>query len=134
VDEGYDKAPRNPDAEYVRYKAKEIFYDRKFVSEDLIAWVLEILKSNRNKLRLLKVAHSSKRLNMADHLPKIKAPTLLVWGKQDQITPPEAGQTFAEKMPNARLLFIDKCGHAPNIEKPDELNAAAEDFLKEIGY
>jgi pimeloyl-ACP methyl ester carboxylesterase len=37
-------------------------------------------------------------------------------------------------MPHAKLFFIDKCGHAPNIEKPDELNAASGAFLNEIGY
>jgi pimeloyl-ACP methyl ester carboxylesterase len=71
---------------------------------------------------------------MYDHLPEIDTPALLVWGNQDRITPPEVGRTFVERMPRARLFFIDQCGHAPNIEKPDELNAASEEFLKEIGY
>jgi pimeloyl-ACP methyl ester carboxylesterase len=35
-------------------------------------------------------------------------------------------------MPNARLHFIDECGHAPMIEHPDQFNALTTDFLEEL--
>jgi len=52
-----------------------------------------------------------------------------VWGKQDVITPVEAAQEFAAKIAHAKLVWIDRCGHAPMLEKPAEFAAAVRDFL-----
>src|SRR3990167_4060496 len=134
IERGDSAVPANPNLEYLSKRTKEVFYDQSLPTEKMLEEVHDVLQHNRNKLRLIKLARSSRMLNMLDHLSEIQCPTLLVWGKQDEITPPEIGTTFANKMPHAKLFFIDKCGHAPNIEKPEELNAASEDFLKEIGY
>src|SRR5262245_43005960 len=59
----------------------------------------------------------------------IKAPTLVVWGKEDGLTPLGMGKAFAEDIPGAQLQVIDNCGHVPQIEKPAEFNAALLKFL-----
>jgi pimeloyl-ACP methyl ester carboxylesterase len=65
-------------------------------------------------------------------LHQIKAPTLLIWGKQDIVTPPFAGEKFHELIKNSRLVFIDQCGHAPMMEHPEEFNRHLEAFLQEV--
>jgi pimeloyl-ACP methyl ester carboxylesterase len=134
VERGYSQVPSRPNLAYARERVEQVFFDKKHATEELYMEVFEAIQSARNKLRFIKLARSSRALNMYDHLPEIDTPALLVWGNQDTVTPPEVGHTFANRMPNARLFFIDLCGHAPNIEQPDQLNVAAADFLQSIGY
>jgi len=126
--------PRDPPREYIRSKVEQVFFDPRHATDEIVDEVQDILRDNRNKLRLVKLARSVRAFNMHDRLPAITAPTLLVWGKQDSITPVEVGEVFARRLPQARMVVLDRCGHAPNIEQPEELNRLAEEFLAEIGY
>jgi pimeloyl-ACP methyl ester carboxylesterase len=129
-----DHAPLDPPREYIRGKVEQVFFDPRHATDEIVDQVEGILRDNRNKLRLLKLARSLREFNMLDRLSAITAPTLLVWGKQDSITPLEVGEVFAQRLPQARMFVLDNCGHAPNIEQPEELNRLAEEFLAEIGY
>jgi pimeloyl-ACP methyl ester carboxylesterase len=129
-----DYAPLDPPREYIRGKVEQVFFDPRHATDEIVDEVQDILRDNRNKLRLVKLARSLREFNMHDRLPAITAPTLLVWGKQDSITPVEVGEIFAQRLPQARMFVLDRCGHAPNIEQPEELNRLAEEFLAEIGY
>jgi 2-hydroxy-6-oxonona-2,4-dienedioate hydrolase len=129
-----DHAPLAPSREYIRDKVEQVFFDPRHATDEIVDEVLSVLRDNRNKLRVVKLARSLRAFNMHDHLPAITAPTLLVWGKQDSITPVEVGEIFAQRLPRAQLFVLDRCGHAPNIEQPEELNRLAEEFLVEIGY
>jgi pimeloyl-ACP methyl ester carboxylesterase len=64
-------------------------------------------------------------------LHQITAPVLLVWGKQDQITPPFVGEQFHKLIANSKLVFLDQCGHAPMMEHEDVLNEHLAAFLLE---
>src|SRR5215470_18386045 len=59
----------------------------------------------------------------------IKTPTLVLWGKDDGLTPLGIGRAFAEDIQGSQLVVIDNCGHVPQIEKPAEFNAALLKFL-----
>ena len=54
-------------------------------------------------------------------LPRVHAPTLILWGDNDRIVPVSAGERIADAMPNARLEVIADAGHLPHIEKPSEV-------------
>lgn len=60
---------------------------------------------------------------------KINQPVLLVWGKQDIVTPPEVAEEFYFHLPNAKLEFIDNCGHVPMMEQPKLFNQYLNQFL-----
>jgi pimeloyl-ACP methyl ester carboxylesterase len=129
-----DHAPLDPPREFIRRKVEQVFFDPRHATDEIVDEVQRVLRDNRNKLRLVKLARSLRAFNMHDRLPAITAPTLLVWGKQDSITPLEVGEVFARRLPNARMFVLDRCGHAPNIEQPEELNRLAAEFLAEIGH
>ena len=129
-----NNAPLNPDRPYIRERVKEVFHNEVWVTDGLVDEVYQTLQGNRNKLRLVKLARSLRQVNMHDLLPRIAVPTLLVWGREDTITPVEVGKTFAQRLPTARLHVFDRCGHAPNIEAAERFNRVAEQFLNEIGY
>ena len=62
-------------------------------------------------------------------LSQIRVPTLVVWGKQDQIVPFSSGEKYAAGIPGARLVAFDKCGHIPKVEKTAEFLSAVTAFL-----
>jgi len=70
------------------------------------------------------------RFDFTDDLPKIQAPTLIIWGDNDKTVPFKIHQTFAGKIPNNQLYVVKEGGHTPNMSKPEEFNCALEKFLK----
>ena len=68
------------------------------------------------------LARSAIKHNMEKDLDKIQVPTCIIWGKQDNVTPPEVAVEMDRLIPDSDLFWIDKCGHAAMMEKPDEFN------------
>jgi pimeloyl-ACP methyl ester carboxylesterase len=62
-------------------------------------------------------------------LNAITIPTLIVWGVEDPLFPIAHGRALAAGIPDAKLVTIEKCGHVPTNEKPNEFLAAVKDFL-----
>lgn len=60
---------------------------------------------------------------------ELKQPTLLLWGRQDPVVPLRVGERLAREMPSARLVILERCGHLPQEERPDEGLAAVQEFL-----
>lgn len=56
-------------------------------------------------------------------------PTLLVWGKQDQIVPFSAAEVYKKSIPGAELVAFDNCGHRPEVEKQAEFSQQLQRFL-----
>jgi pimeloyl-ACP methyl ester carboxylesterase len=116
--------------EFIREKACEIFYDPKHVTEELIDEVLSMLKDRTYVRFLIRVAKATRNYNVKGELAKLKLPTLIVWGREDQITPPAVAHEFKAGLKNARLVFLDRCGHAPPIERPREFSRVLRGFLR----
>lgn len=64
-------------------------------------------------------------------LSAIKQPTLIIWGREDGLTPLALGERFKKEIAGSQLLIIEKCGHVPQLEKAAEFNAALMKFLNE---
>ncbi len=62
-------------------------------------------------------------------LGAIKAPTLIVWGTEDALTPLAMGKAFSEDIRGSELFTIDKCGHVPQMESPMAFNQKVIAFL-----
>lgn len=71
------------------------------------------------------------RSDLRPMLPSIACPTLVLCGRQDQLTPLDRSQEMAEAIPGARLVILDSCGHLSTMERPDEVAAALRDWLAE---
>ena len=76
------------------------------------------------------MAKSAIRHNMANELPKMNTPTAIIWGKQDSVTPPNVAEEFNTLLPDSNLYWIDKCGHAPMMEHPEEFNTTLQQWLE----
>lgn len=121
--------PKRGNYEYIRERVSYTFYDPQVATKELVDEVFETTKSIPKCMRIVAIAKSAQRHNMAVEIPNIKAPTLLVWGLNDTITPPMVAHEFNRLIPNSSLKFIDKCSHAPMMEHPEKFNELVEDFL-----
>jgi len=124
--------PKRGDYEYIKNKTRETFYDPNTATQELIDEVYEITRDRLKAVRIIATAKSAVRNNIEDKLHNIKAPTLLIWGKQDTITPPFVGEKFHQLIENSELYFIDKCCHAPMMEQPEEFNKILGTFLQKV--
>jgi pimeloyl-ACP methyl ester carboxylesterase len=123
--------PKRGDYKYIKERVEYTFYDPNTISKDYVDEVFETTKSIPKAMRIVAIAKSAQRNNMAKEIPNIKAPTLLIWGLNDTITPPMVAHEFNRLIPNSKLRFIDKCCHAPMMEHPDKFNDLIEEFLEE---
>lgn len=127
---GYtDDIQVHPTKEYLCRKIGEVFYDKKFVTDELVDNAYNLLKSRLLKLKIVRISKSAKRYNMTGQLSRVACKTLLIWGRNDIITPPEVAHIFNTNIRDSKLVFINACGHAPMMEKADEFNAYLLDFL-----
>ncbi|NNE71575.1 MAG: alpha/beta fold hydrolase [Rhodothermales bacterium] len=123
---------RRKDREFLRERAAITFYDPKHATKELVDEVYETVNNRMRAVRLIKMARSVKEENVRDDLGTIEVPTLLIWGREDEITPPDVAVTFNELISRSELHWIDECGHAPMLEKPDEFNEILLDFLGRV--
>lgn len=124
-----DSYPKRGDKEYIRTKTRLTFYDPAMTTEDLVNEVFEITNNRIKVIKIIALAKSAIRNNLGEELKSIQQPTCLIWGNNDTITPPFVAKEFNKLIPHSELHFIDKCGHAPMMEVPEEFNTILETFL-----
>lgn len=127
-----DTYPKRGDYEYIRKKTELTFYDPVMASKELVDELYETVNVRIKAVKIIALAKSAIRNNLGEEVSQIKQPTLLIWGNNDQITPPFVGQEFNKLIPNSELHFIDKCGHAPMMERPEEFNTILLKFLRKL--
>jgi 2-hydroxy-6-oxonona-2,4-dienedioate hydrolase len=127
-----DSYPKRGDYEYIKKKTQVTFYDPEKATKELVDEVFEITNNRIKVIKIIALAKSAIRNNLGEELSQIKQPTCLIWGNNDTITPPFVGKEFNRLIPNSELHFVDKCGHAPMMEVPDEFNKLLEGFLNRL--
>ena len=122
---------------FLRGLLRRLFYDRSLATPEL----LEELRQERSapgfRQALLSALRSGvdiggmkTRFSMAAKAPQLKAPTLILWGEEDRILPVSHARAAAQLLRGSRLHIFPRCGHAPNLERPEEFNQIVTDFLK----
>jgi pimeloyl-ACP methyl ester carboxylesterase len=127
-----DSYPKRGDYEYIKNKTAQTFYDPAMATPELVDEVFEITKNRLKVIKIIALAKSAIRNNLGEELNQIKVPTCLIWGKNDTVTPPFVAEEFKKLIPHAQLHFIDKCGHAPMMEVPNEFNEILSQFLSSL--
>jgi pimeloyl-ACP methyl ester carboxylesterase len=59
----------------------------------------------------------------------LQQPTLIIWGQQDRLVPPDHARILEAKLPRSRTILFDECGHLPQLEQPQKFNEAVLEFL-----
>ncbi len=124
--------PKRGNYEFIQKKTQEIFYDPEVASKELVDEVFDTVNDRNKAIRIVTTAKSAIRHNLGDKLHLITAPTLLLWGDHDTITPPFVGEKFNDLIENSKLHFIKNCGHAAMMEQPENFNTLLDHFLAEV--
>jgi pimeloyl-ACP methyl ester carboxylesterase len=127
-----DTYPKRGDYEYIKKKTEVTFYDPAVATKELVDEVYDIVNQRWKAIKVIALAKSAIRHNLGEELSAIKTPALLIWGNNDIITPPFVAKEFNKLIPNSELHFIDQCGHAPMMERPNEFNEILNGFLKKM--
>jgi 2-hydroxy-6-oxonona-2,4-dienedioate hydrolase len=125
-------APVRPTREWLVEKIGELFYDKSKMNPEDVERAHKLLNERGGARAMVKLSKTARRDNMTDDLGDIVQPTLLIWGREDVVTPPSAGQGFQELMPDAQLYWLDGCGHAPMIESPGPFGDAMHEFFDDL--
>ncbi|MFI6290384.1 alpha/beta fold hydrolase [Nonomuraea sp. NPDC050790] len=113
----------------VRGLAEGMMVDKGRVTEQLLDewWAPMTFHDNIRATYLLE-----RRLDWAvteRALPATRIPTLVLWGGQDTVQPVERAHRFAELLPDDRLVILDGCGHAPQLDCPEPVNRHLQSFF-----
>jgi pimeloyl-ACP methyl ester carboxylesterase len=125
-------APVRPSREWLEEKIGELFYDKSAMNPGDVDRAHKLLNERGGARAMVKLSKTARRDNMTDDLGDIHCPTLLIWGRQDIVTPPSAGQGFTELMPDAKIVWLDGCGDAPMLEAPVPFAESVTSFLAEL--
>ncbi len=123
----------SPSHDWIDNKIKGLFFDPEFHAiPALVDAAYDKLRHRSAARALVKLGRSAKRDHLGDRLHEIRCPVVIPWGKQDQVTPPEVAEQFHAKLPESKLVWMDGCGHAPQIERPDLVQQAVSGFLDDL--
>jgi 2-hydroxy-6-oxonona-2,4-dienedioate hydrolase len=122
--------PRVKDYAFIREKVVSTFYKQEVVTKELIDEVFATVQNKSKTLSIISLARSAQRNNVERILSEINVSTLLIWGLQDTITPPEVALEFHNHLPHSQLVFLDHCGHVPMMEQPKLFNDHVRKFLE----
>lgn len=92
------------------------FHDQKYVTEELIETVEDQLSRPGTKAAALAAIRGQRYEDVQKSYPKIDVPVLLLWGREDRVTPLTVGERLSKDLPNAKLVVYPACGHFPMIE------------------
>ena len=119
----------HPKRDFVRSTIGTIVSDQRLVTDELVdQWFASM--TDRDYVRfVLRVSRATRDRTVENELGQLKLPTMIIWGRDDEITPPSTGREFQRRIEGSQLRFIDDCGHAPNWEKPEAFADLLGDFL-----
>ena len=109
-----------------------VFHDKSLVNDDFIRrnWELKMRANDGQTQHFLANNPALSSELVTGKLGAINIPTLVVWGGDDELVPLADGRDYAARIPHAKLVIVQDCGHAPSLEKPFEFVAAVEAFLR----
>jgi pimeloyl-ACP methyl ester carboxylesterase len=86
----------------------------------------------RNRFTVAKLGWQPRWFNpdLEKWLHRIKLPALIVWGDDDKIMPPANAPLWCERLPDARLVMVNACGHLPHVEQAAVVAHHTLDFLE----
>ena len=99
---------------------------------EVAAHVLQMMTSTAPEGAAAALRGRAERPDYTAQLSQMPVPALVVVGTEDTYTPVSDARAIHDRMPDARLVLIERAAHLPNLERPDEFNAALEDFLRSL--
>jgi 4,5:9,10-diseco-3-hydroxy-5,9,17-trioxoandrosta-1(10),2-diene-4-oate hydrolase len=130
----------NPPPWLKEFGLRQMFYDPRKVDDDFLEAVIQVaqtpglLPAYQNVIRVgvdWRGIKPDVLQAVRDQAHRIETPTLVIWGKQDRILPVSHARVVGERIRHATVHLLDRCGHAPMIEHPEQFNALVTAFVRE---
>ncbi|MBN8586078.1 MAG: alpha/beta fold hydrolase [Ignavibacteria bacterium] len=112
---------------FIKAALSETNYNEK---PEIVEFLKKIIGWQKNEAITGALLTLAARTDTTEGLDKFDLKMLIMAGKEDKLTPPEFSKIIYGKTRNSDLKLISNAGHLPNIENPDEFNAAILDFMK----
>lgn len=119
---------------FIKKNIKEVYEDDNKITDELITRYQKMTLRVGNRQAFLdraKLDFSIERNNNLERLKHIKTPTLLIWGAKDNWIPLNNGKRMDSVLPNSKLVVLEKSGHVPMEESPEESLVILNDFLND---
>lgn len=107
-----------------------LLHPGRLTDEGLVSTVLDMARSVGAEVFERQERAIIARPDSRKDLASFKCPTLVLCGREDELTPLRFHEEIAQSVPNARLHVIDDCGHLSPIERPADVNEALRDWFK----
>jgi len=117
-----------PTRAWVAEKIGELFYDRSIMRDEDLDRAHAELSQRQGARAMVRLSRSARKDNLGAELRKLHCPALLIWGRQDIVTPPEAASEFMSRLSDAQIVWFDRCGHVPMMEHPARFAEAVLKF------
>jgi pimeloyl-ACP methyl ester carboxylesterase len=114
----------------VRQGLEKSFYDDSKVTDERVAYYYRPLKTRNGQLAALRARTQAGQFPVEQDLYKINAPTLIIWGAEDEVIPLEAGRKMNSLIKDSKLVVIDNCGHVPQEEMPERVLGEMTKFIE----
>ena len=107
----------------VERSLREVFHDDAHVTDERVAEYVHGLQvpGAFASIRSLRLSLAERDTIVQEGLPRIQAPTLVVWGREDGWIPVAHADLFVNAIPGARKVVLEECGHMPQVERPADL-------------
>lgn len=112
---------------FIKAALSETNYNEK---PEIVEFLKKIIGWQKNEAITGALLTLAARTDTTEGLDKFDLKMFIMAGKEDKLTPPEFSKIIYGKTRNSDLKLISNAGHLPNIENPDEFNAAILDFMK----
>jgi pimeloyl-ACP methyl ester carboxylesterase len=122
-----NQVARNPTKEGMRRLIELMVYDSSFLTDELLEQRLQAALANFRP-EAANAAPPPWR-DFTQELGKVKAKSLIIWGRDDRVVPFDGCLGFLWALPDAELHVFSKCGHWAQFEHPDEFNRLVASFL-----
>jgi pimeloyl-ACP methyl ester carboxylesterase len=106
-----------------------VFRDASHTDEDLLAYYQRQFGNRRWRTGLLRTIRGTMDHSVRGCIAEVSHPTLLIVGRDDQIVDPEQSIEAGRRLPNGRIVVLEDCGHAPQIEHAEVVNRLVASFL-----
>jgi pimeloyl-ACP methyl ester carboxylesterase len=113
----------------IRKSLEDAFYNKALVKEQMVQQYHDMLLREGNRAAVLELFQHPMKPD-ATKIKTITQPTLIIWGKEDQLISYKNAALFKQDIRDSRVLVLDKVGHIPMEEAPNQVAAAIIEFIK----
>lgn len=113
----------------IRKSLEDAFYNKALVTEKMVEQYHDMLLREGNRAAVLEIFQHPMKAD-ATKIKMITQPTLIIWGKEDQLISYKNAALFKQDIQNSQILVLDKVGHIPMEEAPNQVAAAILKFIQ----